>query len=369
VTTPVFLDNAASTEPDPAVLDVMAGVQRDLYANAASIHSAGVGAARAVERARILIAERLGGDTLVFTGGGTESNNLALKGAVWARGGGHLVISAIEHPSVTEPARWLEGTGQASLTVLPVDREGFVDPAAVEAALRPDTALVSIGHANSEVGTVQPIDAIGRLCRARGVLFHTDACQSFLREPLPLEHVDLVTVNAHKIHGPKGVGALWVRRGVKLAPLLHGGGHESGMRSGTLNAPAIAGFGEAVRRFDREAPERMKKLRDQLHAGFREAFPNGRIHGAPSARLCSNSNLGIPGVQGKRLLEELDKRGVRISTSSACHSTKLTPSFVLKAMGYTDEEAHEAIRLTLGRFTTARDIERVLGALVELARA
>jgi cysteine desulfurase len=247
----IYLDNAATTCPDPAVLAAMAQCQGPATGNASAVHRAGVAAATAVEAARERIAAAIHAqpDEIVFTAGGTEANNLALKGAAFARRaqGNHIITTAIEHASVLETVRWLAGQGFA-VTFLPVDGEGFVDPAALRRCLRPDTILVSVMHANNEIGTIEPIADIGRLCRERGVWFHTDACQSLTHAPLDVaaQAVDLATLNAHKIHGPRGVGALYVRTGVALEPLFHGGGQEHGLRSGTYNVEGIAGFGAAL---------------------------------------------------------------------------------------------------------------------------
>jgi len=358
---------------DEAVTERMAEVQRSLYANAASVHGPGVRAARAVEVARARVAAGLGcdPDEVRFTSGGTESNNLALKGAVWAAppGDRHLVVSAIEHPSVLEAAAWLEDTGQARVTRVPPDGDGRVRAGDVAGALEPRTVLVSVMHVNNETGAIQPLAEIGRVCRDRGVLFHSDACQGFLKAPLAPRAwgLDLVTLNAHKVHGPKGVGALWVREGVRIAPLLHGGGHEAGLRSGTVNVPGIAGFGEAVARYGETDVARMRVLKSRLVEGLARAFPALRWNGPPDLTACAVVNFSLPGHTGKWLFQQLDRRGIHVSPSSACHSTKLTPSHVLLAMGRTDEEANAALRVSIGRFTTADDVDRLLAALAEVA--
>ncbi|MCK6531202.1 cysteine desulfurase [Myxococcota bacterium] len=368
----MFLDNAASTPVDPAVAARMDEVQRTLWANPSSVHVPGARAMREVERARVRIAERIGAspEEVHFTSGGTEANNLALKGAVWATSGSaHLVVSCVEHPSVLEVAAWLEGTGQARVTRLPVGGDGRVSVPDVEAALSDGTTLVSVMHVNNETGAIQPIGEIGRLCRQRGVVFHSDSCQGFLKARLDVaeQGLDLLTLNAHKVHGPKGVGALFVRRGVPLAPLLHGGGHEGGLRAGTLNVPGIAGFGEAVARFGEGEAARMGALRDRLLGGLRRDFPRARVHGPEGARICGIVNFALPGIPGKWLFQRLDARGIQVSASSACHSASLTPSPVLKAMGLTDDEANEALRVSIGRFTGAEEIDRFLEALREVA--
>jgi len=322
--------------------------------------------------ARERLASRLAcqPDEIVFTGGATEANNLAIKGAVWGKGAGelHLVVSSIEHPSVMEVAAWLEQTGQVRLTVLPVDPNGWVEPSELDRAIRPDTVLVSVMHANNELGTLQSLPELIGVCHDRGVLFHSDASQSFLKVPIDVGAlgIDLLTVSAHKVHGPKGVGALFVRSGVELAPLMHGGEHESGLRSGTLNVAAIAGFGVAVSGYASEEGSRIRRLRDELLLGLRAAFPDLREHGAGAERVPTVVNFAVPGWSGKELAKALDKKGILVSASSACHANHLEPSHVLRAIGLTDEEADEAIRVSLGRFSTEEDVGRLLAALQEI---
>ena len=340
--------------------------------NPASVHSAGVWAAREVERARMRLAARLGAseEELVFTSGATEANNMALKGVVFAarRHRPELLVSAVEHPSVLEPARWLDAAGLARLTVLPVDGEGRMRVETVEAALGPDTLLVSVQHANNETGVLQPVAAIGRLCRSRGVHFHVDASQGLCKAPIDVNGcaIDLLTASGHKLHGPKGVGLLYLREGVPFEPLLHGGGHERGLRGGTLNAPAIAGFGLAVAGYSAEELARVASLRDRFEAGLRARFPNVRIAAGAVPRIPTISNFALPGVSGKAVFQALDRRGVLVSASSACHSTLLTPSAVLKAMGASDDEANEAVRVSFGRTTAAFEVDTLLTALAEL---
>jgi len=368
----VFLDNAASAPPDPLVLAEMAKVDAAQSANPSSVHRPGLRAMRAVELARHRIAERLGvePDTVVFTSGGTEANNLALKGAVWAAPPDrrHVLVSTIEHPCVLETAAWLQATGQAEVEHIPVDRTGRVDPGTVEKMLRPDTLLVSVMHANNEVGTLQPMEALGRVCREAGVLFHTDACQSFCKVPLDVGAlpIDLVTINGHKVHGPKGVGALYIRPGVELMPLLHGGGHEEGMRSGTLNVPGIAGFGVAVESYPTADGPRMADLTRTLLGWLEKALPELRVNGEGADGVGNILNISVPGRSGKDLFMELDRRGIAVSSSSACNAAKLTPSHVLLAMGYSPLEADEALRISLGRFTTLADLGELRDTLVDI---
>jgi len=350
----------------------MTEIQLEFDANPSSIHSAGIRAARELEMARIHLGARLGcdPDQVTFTGGATEANNLAIKGAVWSADPGdkHLIVSAIEHPSVLKVAKWLAKTGQARLTILPVDQNALVRCEDLEAAIEPATILVSIMHANNEVGVVQPIAEFARICRENGVLFHTDASQSFLKTPIDMDAwgIDLLTVSGHKVHGPKGVGALAMKKGVCVTPLLHGGDHESGLRSGTPNVAAIAGFGVAVSRFTDGELRRIATLREQLVRGLHEAFPNIRKHGWGAAQVPTIVNVGIAGWTGKDLAKALDQKGLLVSASSACHATLLTPSHVLKAMGQTDHEADEALRISLGRFTTSENIATLLRVIIEV---
>ncbi|MBI2789714.1 MAG: cysteine desulfurase [Elusimicrobia bacterium] len=365
----IYLDNAATTRPDPAALEAARAFEDAHFGNPSSLHGPGVAAAREVERARQAVADALGAapDEIVFTSGGTESNNLALKGAAPPRGG-HVVVSSIEHPSVLRTADALRRRG-VKVTVVGVDRRGVVSPAAVAAALTPRTVLVSVMHANNETGTIEPVAEIGRLCRERGVLFHTDACQSFTRAPLDAGSgaFDLISVNAHKIHGPKGVGALYVRRGTGLAPLLDGGGHERGLRSGTLNAPGIVGFGAAVRLARDASPYETQRLRDRLLVLLRRGIPGLRLNGPEDARLCGHLSVTLPRGDAKELAQALSARGVFVSTGSACAAGKTAPSHVLLALGLTPAQAGRTLRLTLSRMTTRAEVDAAAAALVELA--
>ncbi len=374
--TRIYLDNAASTPVDPDVAAYMLDIQLHHGANPSSVHRTGLRAAREVELARVRIAERLrcAPETLTFTGCATEANNTVLKGIIWASAGRtagpppHIVVSAIEHPSILDVAAWLEQTGQARVTRVPVDREGRVTPDALAAALQDDTVLASVMHVNNEVGTVQPLADLGALCRDRGVLFHSDACQGFLKEDLDLSTlpVDLLTINAHKVHGPKGVGALYRRPGVRLTPLLHGGGHEEGRRSGTLNVAGIAGFGEAVVRYTAAEAARVRALRDDLLRRLAAHLPRLRVNSPTVGAVCNIVNVSAPGHSGKKIFMALDRRGVQVSSSSACHSTKLTPSHVLLAMGMDDRQADEALRISVGRFTRPEDLDALLDALKDV---
>jgi cysteine desulfurase len=368
----VYLDHAASTPVDEVAAERAAAVAR-APANPSSVHGPGVRATREVERARVRIADALGAapEEILFTSGASEANNWAVKGLFLkpaTRVIPRILVSAVEHPSVLEPARWLHDAGFARLTILPVDEEGRVRLGDLAETLDTDCALVSVQHANNETGAVQPIADIGRLCRAAGALLHVDATQGFQKIPLDLSAcpIDLLTASGHKLHGPKGVGLLYVREGVALPPLLHGGGHERGLRGGTLNAPAIAGFGEAVARYTPTEAARVAERQARFEAGLRARFPSVRIHAANGPRIPSITNFAIPGRPGKATFLELDRRGIAVSASSACHSTALTPSHVLKAMGQSDEAANEALRVSFGRTTTEDDVDAILAALTAI---
>lgn len=371
----IYLDNAATTPPDPAVIEAMAEVLRTAYGNPSSLHRLGVEAEARVAAARAEVAAALGvaPTQVVFTSGGTEANALALVGAARAyrSRGAHLVTTAVEHSSVLDTLRALAQEGWA-LTVLPVDRWGRVDPDAVARALRPDTVLVSVMAVNNEVGTVQPVAAIARGLRERRgdgrlPLLHVDAVQAFGTLPVPVEDADLVTVSAHKVHGPKGVGALVVRPGVRLVPLLHGGEQERGLRPGTENVPGIVGFGVAAR-LVREAGDvtpHLRALRARLLEGLRpveDLVVNSPPDGAPHIL-----NVQVPGVRGETLVHRLEQEGVYVSTGSACHSRDPRPSHVLLAMGLRREAALASIRLSLSRHTTAAEVDAAAGAIVRAA--
>jgi len=368
----IYLDNAATTQPATAVLLAMSECSRRCYGNPASWHRLGVEAAKVVERSRQTLAEALGAepDEIVFTSGGTESNNLAVKGTAWAAGrrGKHIVISAVEHPSVTAAALSLEKLG-VRVSLVGVDSEGLVDPAAVARVLTSATILVSVMHANHEIGALEPVQEIGRLCRGRGILFHCDACQSFTKEPLDVAKVpvDLLSVNAHKLHGPKGIGALYVRKGTALAPLFDGGGQEGGRRSDTLNTPAIAGFAAAIEAVDLRAASVMRRLRDRLWDSLRRAVPGIRLNGPRKARLCNNLNVMLPETESKPLLRKLSAAGIYASAGAACSSAKPEPSPVLLAIGLSPQETVRSLRLSLSRWTTQAQVDAAARAIVRLA--
>lgn len=374
----VYLDNSATTRVRPEVVAAMERVLREEFGNPSSLHAMGLEAERRVEEAREAVAEALGVDPaeILFTSGGTEANNLALRGAAraHAREGRHIVTTAVEHSSVLETARDLAREG-FELTVVPVDGHGRVRTEDVVAALRPDTVLVSVMLVNNEVGTVQPVAEIGRaIARRRGrgrvPLLHVDAVQAFGKLPVQPRQLgaDLVTLSGHKIHGPKGAGALYVRRGVRLQPLLTGGDQQGGLRPGTENVPGIVGFGVAARLAAREREDtlaRLRALRSRLLAGLGAAVP-GALVNSPEDAAPHILNVSFPGVRGEVLVHALAERGVYVSTGSACHSRRPVISHVLAAMGLARERAEGAIRISLSRDTTGADVDALIEALREI---
>ena len=366
----IYLDNAATTAVSPEVLEAMLPYFTQVSGNASSIHGYGREAKRAIENARRQVMRALNAaapQEIYFTSGGTESDNWAIKGAALAIGKGHIVTTAIEHHAVLHTCQWLEKQGY-TVTYLPVDEYGRVTAAQVEAALREDTILVSVMAANNEVGTIQPIAEIGALCRARGVLFHTDAVQAAGAIPLDVQamNIDLLSISGHKLHGPKGAGVLYVRRGVKIDNLLHGGAQERGFRAGTENVPAIVGLGKAVELAQEHLAQnaaQVMRLRDKLISGLMERVPGAKLNGHPTERLPNNVNISFDRVEGEALLLRLDLVGVAGSSGSACTSGAIDPSHVLLALGLTPAQANGALRLTLSTDTTEEEIDAVLDIL------
>lgn len=375
---PVYLDYHATTPLDPRVLEAMLPYLTEHFGNAASrTHAFGLRAEAAVTVAREAVAEALGAEPreIVFTSGATESNNLAILGAARANRakGDHVVTSAIEHRAVLDPCRQLEKEG-FRVTFLPPDRQGVTSAEAVTAALSDRTILVSVMAANNEIGTLNPVAAIGRLCKERGVLFHTDAAQAFGKMLLAVHAlgVDLLSLSAHKICGPKGIGALYVRAlnpRARLEPILFGGGHEKGLRSGTLNVPGIAGLGAAARIAVAEMAEenaRVRALRDRLEKRLCAEIPGAFVNGPPTERLAGNLNIGFPGVGADGLM--MDVREVAVSAGSACTSATPEPSHVLRGLGLSPEEANVSIRFGLGRFTTGEEVDAAAERFVAAVR-
>lgn len=363
----IYLDTAATTRVDQEVVKVMMPYFTDKFGNASSLHSSGREAEKALSDSRKTISEKVNAKNhrLVFTSGGTESNNFALKGVAFANRekGKHIITSRVEHDCVLNACKWLEKQG-FEITYLPVDREGFVDLNGLEKAIRKDTILVSIIHANNEIGTIEPLTEIGKICSDRGVYFHTDACQSFTKVPINLEkqNIDLLTINSHKIYGPKGVGGLFVRQGVRADPLLHGGGHEFGLRSGTENVSGIVGFAKAAEMMKEDHVEHMARLRDMLIKGALE-IEDSWLNGPTKDRLCNNANFTFRFIEGESLVVHMDMKGIAASTGSACSSNTLEPSHVLSAIGLKPEESHGSIRMSVGRENTKGEIEYTLEVL------
>ena len=365
--TEIYMDHAATTPVRPEVVEVMLPYFGTDFGNASSVYGWGRRAHQALDQARDTVAELLGAasNEIIFTSGGSEGANLAIKGVAWAyqTKGKHIITSAIEHHAVLDTALWLKKHG-FEVTILPVDEEGFVSPAEVEKALRPDTILVSIMHANNEVGTIQPIAEIGAIVRKHGAFFHTDAVQTAGVLDLNVEelNVDLLSLSAHKFYGPKGVGTLYVRKGVRLDPLIHGGAQERRRRAGTENVAGIVGLAKAfeLAREERVAENaRLTKLRDRLIEGL-QTIPSSKVNGSLSQRLPNNVNVCFQYIEGESMLLNLDLRGIAASSGSACTSGSLDPSHVLLAMGLTHEIAHGSLRLTLGRDNTESDVDFVL---------
>ncbi|MGH2500752.1 MAG: cysteine desulfurase family protein [Candidatus Limnocylindria bacterium] len=368
----VYLDHAATTPVDPEVAEAMARVLRETHGNPSSVYAEGRAARALLDRAREEVAAALGAQPgeIVFTGGGTEADNLALRGTLRARraGGDGLVISSVEHHAVLDTARDLEAHAHVRLTVVGVDRDGRVDPAAIGEAIDERTVLVSVMHGNNEVGTLQPIESIGAICRERHVTFHSDAVQTVGACELDVRRVpvDLVSVNAHKFYGPKGVGALYVRKGTRIATMQTGGGQERGRRTGTENVAGIVGLGMALRlAMERRAAEsaRQAALRDRLIAGVRARIVDAILTGHPTERLPNNASFCFPGTQGEALIVALDLAGIAASSGSACTAGNTDPSHVLLALGLERSVAQGSLRLSVGRATTEADVDALLDAL------
>ena len=355
----VYLDNGATTKIDPKVLKVMEIYLVKEFGNASSLHKKGRIAKKAIESARLTIADLLNAEPseIIFTGSGTEADNLAIRGVAYAKGKGHIITTKIEHPAVLNTCKALASEG-FDVTFLDVDNEGFLDPKKVEEAIRKDTILVSVIHGNNEIGTIQDIGKIGEICRKHNVIFHTDAVQSFTKVPIDVKrmNIDLLSMSAHKIHGPKGVGALYIRKGVELKPIITGGPHEFGLRPGTENVAGIVGFATAAKLMKKSDIERMRKLRDRLIKGLL-SIPDSRLNGAKDKRLCNNVNVSFKGVEGEALLMYLDTKGVYVSTGSACSSREEGPSHVLQAIGVDDECILGSLRFTISKFTTRKEID------------
>lgn len=377
---PIYLDNHATTPVDPRVMEAMIPYFTEVFGNPASKnHTYGNEAFKAVEESREILAKAIKARSqeIIFTSGATESINLAIKGVALANQtrGKHFITVATEHKAVLDCYEWLAANGFET-TILPVNTDGLLDPAQVASAIRSDTILVSVMAANNEIGVIQPLKEIGKICRDKNVYFMTDATQALGKTPLDVQalHVDLLAASGHKVYGPKGIGFLYVRRSnprVMIEPIIHGGGHEKGLRSGTLATPNIVGLAKAVEIAIKEMPEeqeRIRKLRDQLLACLLTAIPDAKVNGCLKQRLAGNLNIVFPGVESEALMIAL-KSEIAVSSGSACTTAAVLPSHVLKALGLSDAQSHSSIRIGLGRFTEQGDLAQAAARVaVELNR-
>lgn len=372
----IYLDNSATTRVDDSVLEAMLPYFKQDYGNASSSHAFGKKAKRALEQSRETISKAINAEKseIYFTSGGTESNNLALKGLFFSNypRKNHFITTKIEHASVINVCKWLRTQG-AKITYLDVDGEGFIDLKQLEKSINRKTIAVSIIHANNEIGTIQDLMAIGEICKKKGVLFHTDACQSFTKAFIDVkqQYIDLMTLNAHKIYGPKGIGALYIRKGVEkiIVPVQHGGGHERGLRSGTENVAGAVGFARAVEISNPLDVQRMSELRDKLIKGVLEN-PGIKLNGPKDSkkRLCNNANFIFQEIDGEAVGEYLQTEGIYTSTGSACLSHSQEPNHVLIALGCSLEDIGNAIRITLSKYTTEKEIDFVLETLPKVIK-
>ena len=370
----IYLDYAATSPVLPEVLDAMLPFFMSCFGNPSGIHENGRETRKAVEQARREVAETLGAESreIVFTSGGSEGDNLAIEGTAFAlrEKGNHIITSQIEHHAVLNTCRWLEKQG-FRVTYLPVDASGLVDPDSVRDAIGNDTVLVSIMTANNEIGTVEPVSKIGEICREKGVLFHTDAVQAIGMMNIHAAKInaDLISLSAHKFHGPKGTGALYIRKGTKLESLIHGGAQERGLRAGTENVPGIVGMGKAITVAAKEREEnqqRIRELRDQMIRIVLERIPGSQLNGHPEKRLANNCHFSFAGIESEALLLRLDLAGISVSGGSACTSGSMEPSHVLQAIGLKDEMLKSGIRMTMGRETTREEIEKTAEKMSEI---
>lgn len=372
----VYFDNSATTRVDPKVVEAMLPFFDEKFGNASSLHSFGREAGEAMEEARRIVAKALNATSreIIFTSGGTESDNLAIQGIAFANKdrGNHIITSAIEHHAVLHTCQFLESQG-FRVTYLPVSSEGIVSEEALKEAITPQTILVSIMAANNEIGTIQPIRAIGEIAHDYKVLFHTDAVQAFMKMPIDVvkDSIDLLSISAHKIHGPKGVGALYVRNGTKIRPIMYGGGHERGLRSSTENVSGIVGLGKAVEigmGSMIEDVEKMKAMRERIIDGVLLRIPDSYLNGHRYKRLCNNANFRFDFVEGEALVLQLDMKGIATSTGSACSTKNLEPSHVLLACGIRPEQARGSLRVSLSRMNTFEEVDYFLDVIPEVVR-
>ena len=372
----IYLDYAATTPCDPQVVKAMLPYFTKNFGNTSSIHQFGQDARKALEKSRRFIAEELNAkrQEIIFTGSATESNNTVLKGIAWANKakGKEIIISAIEHDCIINSAKWLEKQGYL-IKRLPVDKQGRVSPKSVKSTINNKTILVSIMHANNEIGTIQPIKEIGQICHEKKVLFHTDAAQTFGKYKIDVKklNIDLLTASSVKIYGPKGAALLYIKKGVKMEPLLHGGGQEFGLRSSTVNVASIVGFAKAVeiyQKLRKKEQQRIIKLKDNLIKGIISKISHVVVNGDKKNQLYNIASISFLGVEGEAIAMHLDIKGIAVSTGSACSSESLLPSHVLQALKLKPEEIHGSIRFSIGRFTTAGEIDYVLQVLPEIIK-
>jgi len=372
----IYMDHGATTKPDPEVVNAMLPYYNEFFGNASSLHSTGQDAAKALNRSREIVADFIGAksDEIIFTSGGTESDNLALKGIAYHKknAGKHIITSIIEHPAILNTCKYLGETG-FSITYVPVDDQGLVNPEVVAAAITDDTILISIMHANNEIGTIQPIKEISKIAHEHDVLIHTDAVQSVGKIPVNVDDlgVDMLSISGHKIHGPKGVGALYVRKGTRLQSLVQGGAHEFGKRAGTENIPGIAGLAKSVELAKERLEEDEKHLthlRDTMIKKLLDSIPYSYLNGHPTQRLPNNVHMRFNFVEGESLLMMLNIKGVDVSTGSACSSKSLEPSHVLMALGIPPEEIHGSLRITMGRENTMNEVDYLVENLIDIVK-
>ncbi len=372
----IYLDHAATTPTDMSVIEKMMPYMSEKFGNPLSFHSRGQEAQKAIEKARRDIALIIGADPgeIIFTSGGTESNNFAIKGIAYQNKnrGDHIITSSIEHHAVLRTCRFLEGQG-FRVTYLPVDRHGIVDPDLLKKAITDKTILISVMHANNEIGTIEPVEEIGKIATERGICFHTDAVQTFGHIPGNVDKlgVDILSASAHKFYGPKGAGFIYIRKGTEVTSFMHGGEQERGRRASTHNVPGIIGTGKAAviaRDLMGEETAKLTRLRDRLIEGISNSIENSELNGHPSLRLSNNVNISVQSAGGESMLLNLDLEGISCSTGSACSSSALEPSHVLLALGQSRKKAAESVRFSLGRSTEERDIDTVLDVLPGIVR-
>ncbi|MGB9979163.1 cysteine desulfurase NifS [Methanobacterium sp.] len=370
----MYMDHSATSPVDPEVFEAMKPYFVDNFGNASTLYSLGREARKAMEAARAQVASLIGAkpEEVIFTSGGTESDNIAIKGTAYRLKdkGNHIITSAIEHPAVRETCKYLEKKG-FEVTYLPVYEEGIVRISDLEDAITDKTILITIMHANNEIGTIQPIAEIGKIARENKIYFHTDAVQTVGKIPVNVEemNVDMLSLSAHKVYGPKGIGALYMRKGVRVEPILHGGGHEKGLRPGTENVSGIVGLGKACELAEKNLLENTKyitNLRDKLIDGILNSIEQSYLDGHRTKRLPNNVNLRFTGIEGESLVLHLDSKGIAASTGSACSSKSLEPSHVLTALGLEHVDAHGSLRLTLGKENTEEEVDYVITAVKEV---